>query len=423
MSEAERRSARNNDGFITVFFAALLCFMTYSYVYGQMMLGGMNDYPAHVYSVLVKFRISPLEGWMAAPHCLWHLTVLFLYDVCRIPPEASAAFATCIYTLFYYFILYWIIRRVTDYVGRKETSLRSNLIAFSFCFVQAVFFYWLDTGERYLGAFSPNPLHNPTQMGARGFAILIYCLTVDLLSYEKGGTYRPVFFPVDRSARKHYILLAVLLFLSTVMKPTFAEMFIPAVAFLMLGIWLYRLIRRDAPAFYFRKCLTMLLCALPSLLYILTQYLVFFFFKGAAYGGEEGLILTDWFAVWNFFSDNVFLAVLAGMAFPLYIFLLDIRYFLKSTAGRLALIGYGISFLEASVLGEDGIRFSHGNFLWPLMSGMLLFWLAALLRLITLEHEEEYTGFRKGLILFGWFLYFCHVFCGFTFFREGMLGM
>ena len=111
------------------------------------------------------------------------------------------------------------------------------------------------------------------------------------------------------------------------------------------------------------------------------------------------------------------------MAFPLYIFLLDIRYFLKSTAGRLALIGYGISFLEASVLGEDGIRFSHGNFLWPLMSGMLLFWLAALLRLITLEHEEEYTGFRKGLILFGWFLYFCHVFCGFTFFREGMLGM
>lgn len=423
MSETKKSSGQNNDGFITMIFSALLCFMTYSYVYSQMMAGGMRDYPAHVYSILSLFRgSSPWEGWMAAPHCLWHLTVLFLFEVCRIPMESSAAFATCIYILLYYHVLYWIIRRLIDHVGQKETALRCNFIAFSFCFVQALYFYWLDTGERYLGVFSPNPLHNPTQMCVRGFALLAFCLVVDLLSYENDRTYRPIFFHVEQGTRRYYVLLSALLFLSTVMKPTFAEMFIPAVAFLMLGIWITRLIRRDAPALYFKKCLAMLLCALPSLLYMLTQYLVFFSFEGS-YGSEGGLIITEWLEVWKLFSDNVFLSILLGMAFPVYILLLDIRFFVKNMAGRLALIGYGVAFLESAVLGEDGNRLSHGNFMWPLMSGMLLFWLVALLHLMAMGRAEEYTGLRKGLLLFGWFLFFCHVLCGLEFYRISLLGL
>lgn len=423
VDEVRKEAGKDHDGFITILFSALLWFMTYSYVYNQMM-ADMNDYRAHVYSILGIFRgLSFWEGWMAAPHCLWHLTVLFLFDVCRIPLEASAASATCIYTLFYYYVLYWAIRRAAGYAGWKEPALRGNLIALSFCFVQALYFYWLDAGGRYFGVFSPNPLHNPTQMGVRGFALLAYCLTADLLAYGNDKTCRPVFFHVERSPRKYYVCLSVLLFLSTVMKPTFAEMFIPAVAFLMLGTLIVRLIRRDAPVPYFKKCLAMLLCALPALLYMLTQYLVFFSLGGAVYSGEEGLIFTDWFEVWSLFSDNIFLSILLGMAFPIYIFLLDIRFFIKSTMGRLALIGYCVALLEAAVLGEGGARFNHGNFLWPLMSGMLLFWLTALLRLMALEHMGESAGIKKGLLLFGWFLFFCHVFCGIAFYQPGMQGM
>lgn len=423
MSEMRQENSQNNDGFTTTFFSALYCFMTYSYVYGQMKLGWMKDYPAHVYNILSLFRgASPWEGWMAAPHCLWHLTVLFLFEVCRIPMEAAAAFATCLYALFYYYVLYWVIRRFTDHIGQKVTALRGNVITFSFCFVQALYFYWLDTGGQYLGVFSPNPLHNPTQMGVRGFALLTFCLAVDLLSYENDRTYRPVFFHVERATRKRYILLAVLLFLSTLMKPTFAETFIPAVALFMLGTWISRLVRRDAPAWYFKKCLVMLLCALPSLLYMLTQFLAFFWF-GGGYGSEGGLVFTKWLEVWKLFSDNVFLSILLGMAFPVYVLLLDARFFCKSTAGRLALISYGVAFLEAAILGEDGSRFSHGNFLWPLMSGMLLLWLTALLHLMTLEHTEGRTRLKQGLLHFGWFLFFCHLFCGLAFYRAEMLGL
>lgn len=423
MNDTLKRTGQSNDGFIAMFFPALLCFMTYSYVRNQMTIGGLNDYSAHVHVILGLFRgASPWDGWVAAPHCLWHLTVLFLFEVLKLPLASSAAFATSVYTLFYYLILHWVICRVTEYAGRKEAAFVSSMIAFSFCFVQALYFDWLDTGGDYLGVFSPNPLHNPTQMGLQGFIVLAFCLVVDLLSYENDREYRPIFFHVESGSRKYYALLAVILFLSTVMKPTFAEMFIPTVAFFMLGSWIARLIRRDAPALYFRKCLVMLLCALPSLLYMLIQYLVFFFFEGAAYS-EGGLIITKWLEVWKLFSDNVFLSVLLGMAFPIYILLLDVRFFLKSVPGRLAVLGYGIAFLEAGILGEEGSRMSHGNFLWPLMSGMLLFWLVALLRLIVLERVGEYTGVRKGMLLFGWFLFFCHLCCGLSFYHRAMLGL
>lgn len=421
MNETIKRTGQGNDGLVTMFFSVLLCFMTYFYVKNQMMIGDLVDYPTHAYVILGLFRSpSPWEGWMAAPHCLWHLTVLFLFEVCRMPMVASAAYATCIYALLYYFILYWVICRVTEYAGRRETALRGNVIAFSFCFVQALYFDWLDAGGQYLGVFSPNPLHNPTQMCVQGFMILAFCLVLDLLSYENDRTYRPVFFHVERGVGKYYVMLSAVLFLSTVMKPTFAEMFIPAVAFLMLGNWIARLIRREEAVLYFKKCLIMLLCALPALLYMLTQFLVFFFYEGAAYS-EGGLIITKWLEVWKLFTDNVFLSVLLGMAFPIYILLLDVRFFIKSVPGRLALLGYGVSFLEAAILGEDGIRLGHGNFLWPLMSGMLLFWLVALLRLLILERTGEHTGFRRILLLFGWFLFFCHLFCGLSYYSADMI--
>jgi len=423
MYEVKKKSEQTNDGLIAMFFAVLLCFMTYAYVANQMVLTGFNDYRAHTYHIIGMFRgDTPWEGWMATPHCLWHLTVLFLFEVCRIPLAASAAYATCFYSLFHYFVLCWIIRRVMDRAGVRRSAFIDHLIAFSFCFVQALYFYWLDAGEQYLGVFSPNPLHNPTQMGVRGFALLIFSLVVDLLSYENDRSYRPVFFQVALKTRRYYILLSVLLLLSAVMKPTFAEMFIPAVAFYMLGIWIHKLIRKDAPGAYFKKCLTMLLCALPSLLYMLTQFLAFFTFEGG-YESDGGVIFTEWLQVWKLFSDNVFLSVLLGMAFPIYIILLDARFFFKNLASRLALIGYGVSFLEAAILGEAGSRLSHGNFLWPLMSGMLLLWAVALLRLMVIERREEYTGYKKCLLLFGWFLFFCHVFFGLVFYRADMIGL
>ena len=88
------------------------------------------------------------------------------------------------------------------------------------------------------------------------------------------------------------------------------------------------------------------------------------------------------------------------------------EYFIKSDWGRLALTGYGVGFLEAALLGEGGGKLAHSDFLWPMMSGMLIMFVAAMLRLLVLERTQADTRGRKLLVAVAWFLFCIHVLYG-----------
>ena len=405
---------------ITIPFAFIIVYVTFVYARDQVLLGSMNDYASHIKSLLPLFRTEWWKGFMAAPHCLWHLTVLFFYGILKLPLEAAAGYASSVYALFYYLVLLWMIQKVTAYAGAKENPVRANLLATGFYFVQSIYFYWLDAGERYLGSFSMNPIHNPTQMGVRGFAVLCFALVIDLLGTWSKEDYKPLFFRIK--GKKSYLLLSVLLFLSTVMKPTFTEVFVPAVALYMLCVWIYKLMKKSQPGVYFKKCLLMLLIAVPSLIFVLIQF-VLFFAMGGSYGAEEGMIITKWLEVWELFTDNVFLSVLLGMAFPIYMLIIDADYFLRSRMGQIAWLSYGIGFLEAALLGEDGNRLSHANFIWPLMSGMLLVWLVSFLRLLSLERKTLDTRAKQIMVTAAWCIFAAHVLCGFLFLDLSLKGL
>lgn len=180
----------------------------------------------------------------------------------------------------------------------------------------------------------------------------------------------------------------------------------------MLGELLTRLRRRDGSAApYFRQCVNTLLCAVPTLLYILLQFLVYFIW-GGSYGGEEGLVVTKWLEVWRMYTQNVGLSILCSMAFPLFMLLIDGAYFVKSDWGRLALAGYLTGFLEAALLGEGGEKLGHGDFLWPMMSGLLLMFIVSLMRLLVLERTQADTRGKRILLAGAWFLFCIHVLYG-----------
>lgn len=422
MEENRGINQKNRDSWITIGFTAFLIYVTYSFAKDQVVLGGMNDYAAHTTNILSLFRSDEWwKGFMAVPHCMWHLTVLFFYEILQFPMEAAAGYATALYTAFYYLVLIWAIRKVTAYVGEMEGTVRANVLATGFCLLQALYVYWMDAGERYLGTFSMNPLHNPTQMSVRGFAILCFCLTVDILGDWSKEGYQPIFFEIK--GKKYYVTLMVLLLVSTIMKPTFTEVFVPAVAFYMLAVWIRKCITKkgDAGA-YFAHCLLMLLLALPSLLFVAIQFLLFFAL-GGSYGNDGGLIITDFMEVWGLFSDNVFFSVLLGMAFPIYMLLIDGTYFLKSRMGQIAWLSYFIGFLEAAFLGEAGNRITHANFIWPMMSGMLLVWLVSLFRLLSLERTRQDTVQQRILVIIGWCIFTAHVVCGLIFLKLSLMGL
>jgi len=433
MSTDNKETTKSYEIFITMFSALFLLYLTYKYVYSQMLAGGDTDYYAHVYSLISMFRgENPLQGWMSSPHCLWHLTVLFFFKLLNIPLGISAALATCIYTAFYYFTLIWFIKKITKRFTVILPSIMINLLAFAFCMVQSLYLPFLDAGERYLGVFSMNPLHNPTHMCVRPFALVAFCLVIDIVAYSAGESYKPIFFDVVNSGKKYYLILTVVLFLSVVMKPTFAEMFIPAVGLYMLGLQIAKIIKRDNPLKFLKKLAVLFLCAVPALIYIALQYAVFFL-MGGSYNNEGGIIVTKYLEVWSLFTDNVYLSILLGMAFPIYMLIINTRYFIGTTQGRIALIGYGVGFLEAAFLGESGSRLVHANFMWPMMSGMLIMWLVAFWRLIELSFvnvnfrslikEDGTVSVRRILLAGAWTLFIFHFLYGISFYSISLAGL
>lgn len=408
---------KREDGFVIVL-GIVLAYFLYSVVMNQLP-DIMTDFNGHTYVYLPMLtQKSWVEGWMAVPYCMWHLCVLALKQILRIPLEVSVAYVSCFFYLLAYWLMYWMLQKYMAAKGEALSSVKAGLIAFGLSVVQALYFFWLDTGARFLGTFSMNPIHNPTHICVRPFVLLCFCLVCDIRGRQKDENYRGIFFRVENGLKKYYIYLAVVLLLSTMAKPVFAEMFIPAVGVMMLVEWIACILRKDGSAgIYFKQCLTMLLCAAPALVYILVQFLAYFIF-GGSYGADGSLMLTKWMEVWQMYSENVTLSILLGMAFPLYMILIDSRFFFKSDMGRLALAGYAVGLLEAAILGEGGSKMNFANFLWPMMCGMQLVWVVSALRLVELERNQADTKTKRFLLDFAWVLFCLHVLCGLLYIKE-----
>lgn len=406
---------KKEDGFVIVL-GIVLAYFLYSVVMNQLS-DIMTDFNGHTYGFLSLFaQGSWLEGWKEVPYCMWHLCVLAMKQILRIPLEVSAAYVSCFFYLLAYWLMYWMLQKYMAAKGETLSSVKAGSIAFGLSVVQALYFFWLDAGERFLGTFSINPLFNPTQLCVRPFVLLCFCLVCDIWGRQKDENYRGIFFRVENGLKKYYIYLAVVLLLSTMAKPVFAEMFIPAVGVMMLVEWIVRLLQKDGSAGkYFKQCLTMLLCSVPSLMYILAQFLAFF---GGSERESSSLIFTKWMEVWGMYSENIVLSIIVGMAFPLFVILIDGRFFAKNDMGRLALTGYAVGLLESAILGEGGERLSHGNFLWPMMCGMQLVWVVSALRLVELERNQADTKTKRFLLDLAWVLFCLHVLCGLLYIKE-----
>lgn len=377
----------------------------------------LSDYHGHLYVYLPLFHSgSWLEAWKTTPYCLWHILVLLLNSLLHVPLEASAAFISSVFHVFSYLVTCWMIQRYAASRHFEISSVEAAAAAFGLSVVQGLYFDWLDISGAFLGIFSINALHNPTQTAVRAFVLLCFCLVCDIRGRQKDKQYHGIFFSVEKGLKKYYVLLAVLLLLSTLAKPVFAEMFIPAVGLIMLFEWLDSIFKKDGlAAVRFRHCLHMLLCALPSLACILLQFIVYYIW-GRSYGEASSVIVTDFLEVWSLFSENIILSIVLGMAFPLFMLLIDGSFFMKNDMGKLSLTGYGVGFLEAAFLGESGEKLSHGNFLWPMMCGMLLVWVTALLRLIELSKKQDSISTSKRILLdTAWVLFCFHVLFGFLY--------
>lgn len=393
-----------NESIAIMLFLVLLSYLTYQYVRAALP-DQLSDYNGHTYVYYPLFSRDYLrEAFKYAPYFLWHAVTFFFHRILLIPLEHAAAYSACVFAAFSYWIFYWIIQKFLSHHALEENHLQSAFLAFCLCILQPISIPWADTF-----AFSPNPLHNPTHMCARGFSLLCFCLICDIWGKQETPSYHGVFFHVENGLKKYYCLLSILLFLSTMAKPTFAEMFIPSVAIIMLVRWIRKIQKKDGTAgIYFKHCLYTLYCSLPTLLYILFQFFCYFLSNGEGQGEEGRFIITKFLEVWKLHSDNVALSLVLSLLFPIYMIMINPNYFWKSDLGLLATTCFLVSLPEAAFFGESGIKFSNGNFFWSMMSAMLLLFLTCTLRLLQLEQTQTELKIQKMLVSIGWLLFFLH---------------
>lgn len=405
--------------YLPAILAFILAYITYRFVIADIS-DIYSDYNGHLYIYLPMYTKNNLAtAWQTVPYFMWHFTVIALNKFMKIPLESAAGFASGIYAVFSYSVIYWMLNCYEFFRKKTASCTRNAIITFCLCVVQGLYFPWLNVAGHYSGIFSMNPFHNPTQMCVQGLSLLCFALVFDIWGAQENENYVGCFFRVERGLKQYYIMLAVLLFLSVIAKPTFAEMFIPAVGIIMLVKWIILLIKKEGAKDYFlKKLLTTFFCALPSLGYMMLQFLDYFVFAGS-YGESGNVIITKFGEVWSMFTENIFLSIILGMAFPILILVMDPRFFIKNRLGLLALVGYIIGTLEALLLGESGEKLSHGDFLWPMMSGMLILWITATMHLFEMSENvgdipvrKKGTILKKIILACCYFLFAAHAFCG-----------
>ena len=381
----------------------------------------VSDYTGHVYVYLPMLldKETFLQGLGAAPYFLWHLVTIIGYKIFGIPLEYAAGYSNALFAVFTYITVYFFVSSLYKRAGRETSSSVIALISFGMCVLQPIAANWTDVWILKVAPITPNPISNPTYMATRGFAVLAFGLIIDIWGKQENDDYKGIFFKVENGLKRYYIALSIVLLLSVMAKPTFVEMFIPAVGIVMLARWIKRIAKKDGSGkAYFKILVTTFLTAVPTIVVVFAQFLMYFIF-GGSYGEGGSVVITPFLRVWRMFTDNVGISIILALLFVMFVMLIRTVTFIDSNAGRLALVCFVVSFLQGAFLGES-TKLGHGDFMWPLMSAMFLLFLAALTTLIV-HGEKEDRPFAGALTVTAWTIFALHVSCGVMLIIEELL--
>ena len=314
---------------------------------------------------------------------------LFLNDYTAMAAATTLLHALAMLTAYY--CMRKAVLRGEESLGREITvsAVTAALFMVSMVFDPRRMMYPL-----LLGVGSPNTYHNATSIAASPFAIAVFFLYCDMLRNDGG-----------RIERRKAIALAVLLFLCCMAKPSYPLVFLAAAGLTEA----FRLIK-----YKFRnikEAVTLLLCVLPAMLYMLYQ-------KSVMFGGEAGGIGFGYAEVWKAykqFQKSVPLSLLKVTVFPLTVLAFNFRKLKDSFLYRFSWFQFAVSAFSYFFLYESGIRKQNGNFMWGYDYGQFLLFAAS--GVILLKSDDE--KWKKGV---QWAAFALHLLCGILYFGKVLLG-
>lgn len=285
---------------------------------------------------------------------------------------------------------------------KKWMGIATTVFTFSIFFISMLYapegIYLPGMKHKYLGVFSPNPLHNATYMATRPFAIVAFFLYVHILDYYE-----------EKTDWKEFILFGLFLLLTTLTKPSYSLLIVSTAGLLMA----YRIFAKKWKNII--PSLKLGAVFIPTFIALLYQFGGVF--GSGSHAGENGGIGFGFADAWKVHMDNIPFAIVLALAFPGFLLLFNLKELKENTLYRFSWFQVIVSLLELLIIYEkEEERFIHMNFSWGYMHGLFFVFVASLILLI--QKTIERLGDKKRLLWLVpfWLAYGWHLVCGIYFF-------
>ncbi len=393
---------------VAAFLGVVVFAIIYKYNLRTLWSAGLADIKDHTALAESIYLDRFWNAWLQRPYMFWHLCVKGFIKFFSFPTDQASACTCGCFAAFTFYVTFWIMDKISFSVTKKESGIISACISLMLSLVTALYIPWISV-YHHEGQFSINPIFNPTHMAVKPFGLLSFAMAIDLILRYKGKD--TIFIKNEKAKKWLYALFAFFLFMSTFTKPTFMYMLLPTGVIYVLIELVISLIHKDGSWKKTWNFMWKLACAcIPSLLYLLLEYSAFYFWGGT--NSDAEIAIYPFLTAWHIYSTNVPRSIVMAMSFPLWMLITNPKYFLYSVEGRLSFLGYVVGALEFSLFVETGDKLGHLNFSWPMMSGMLLFWVISGARLIQRTVSGDDRLRNKIIVSVGWILLSIHFFSG-----------
>lgn len=328
-----------------------------------------QDYPVHIKiasKISVEGLLHPITFLKENCYPVWHILTRTLIKVFRCEGRTAALALTggCLTGTWACAAFYFL---------RKHREYRWEIVVAASVLLMLVMPIWLPFFNRriFIGQGGANPLHNPTHIMVRFMAFpcfIFYAVIMDRIGKKS----------VSWLSTRRLVSLSFLVLLATLSKPSFVQMFFPAIFILSI----FKLIKYKKTAI--RPIVTIAMTFIPVVLLVGLQTWVSFYRSG---GGGSGIAIA-FLKTWKYFSPNYVVSITITILFPLIVFLWSLHARKVTTADVLSWTMYVVSMAQSALLIETGARMWHGNFAWASNLALFFIWFTSIDRFLSLAGEE-----------------------------------
>lgn len=345
-----------------VFILFLLSFILF---YLQVSTPFAGDLDSHL-----KFALELMKGQRTIPHPGFHYSILFLSKETGLTLEVTASLLLAAAISTSYFIVYFILKHRLGARYPVYFLVSVSLILAVASAIYAPFF----NKNIYLGQGTPNIWHNPTWIMMQPFALLCFFLTERYLQLSHWDNWM-------------IGMASAALVISAFFKPSFALVFIPALA-------LYSLLVPAFKRFLNLNMVGIVMIVMPTLILMGFQYQI----KYSPDKIQATSVIFAPFEVWGAKTPSIAFSTLLTLAFPLATVFLKPKSLIEQQGYLLAWLLVLVAFLQRLLLAESGGFKPHGNWAWGYFIAIKVIFIYSLLTLMNNDKPKEYRYFSIGLI-------------------------